>query len=496
MWLLFVASYNFGLQKNMQLKVKNNLLLISILLAALGIRLIHSNQSFWLDEAAQAIESARPLREQLAIAGDFQPPLFHLVVFVFERVSQDEWFLRLASILPALATIWGASLIASKIYGDKTGKLTALLGTLSAYHYYYSQELRPYSLSAMFAVFSMYFFLDLLDSKSKKIAASYIMVSALALYSSYLSGFLLLTQLAIVLMQHRARVWQLVKHQAIVALVFMPWLPFFWEQFQNGTKLTEDYVGWSTAVSLPLIKALPLTLIKFFGGMIRVDFTFRDAVLILSAGSIIAMILVKAVKKTVDRAIALWAFLPISIAFVVSFAVPVLEPKRVLFCLPAFWILLAKGLVESNKSRLKASVFLCLYSLPLLVHLTDSSLLREDWRGSVSYIESHAGKDAITFFAFPGEFAPYTWYKNDTMRSVATKIFTIPNEAFLNENVKEVLLSEQVFVYDYLMDLSDPNRLAYSWLKENGFVETATTDFRGVGFVRTFAKTVPIALQP
>lgn len=480
----------------MQLKVKNDLVLVSILLAAFGIRLIHSNQSFWLDEAAQAIESARPLQEQLAIAGDFQPPFFHLVVFVFERISRDEWFLRLASIIPAVVTIWGASLIANKVYSDKTGKLTALLGALSAYHYYYSQELRPYSLSAMFAIFSMYFFLDLIDSKSKKIAVSYIIVSALALYSSYVSGFLLLTQMVIALMQHRTRVWYLVKHQAIVALVFIPWLPFFWEQFQNGTKLTQDYVGWSTAVSLPLIKALPLTLIKFFSGMIRVDFALRDAILILSAGSIIALILVKAVKKSVDRAIALWAFLPIVIAFAASFAVPVLEPKRVLFCLPALWILLAKGLAESNKSRLKISVFVSLYSLPLFIHLTDPSLLREDWRGSVSYIESRAGKGALTFFAFPGEFAPYTWYKNDAMRSVATQIFTIPNEAFLNENMKEVLLSEQIFVYDYLMDLSDPNRLTYSWLKENGFIEIATTDFRGVGFVRTFAKTVPIALQP
>lgn len=476
--------------------MKNNAVLLCILVAAFGIRLIHSNQSFWLDEAAQAIESARPLQEQFAIEGDFQPPLFHLVVFIFERISHDEWFLRLASILPGVATIWGTSLIASRAYGNKTGKITALLGTLSAYHFYYSQELRPYSLSAMFAVFSMYFFLDWLDSKSKKRVVLYIIVSSLAIYSSYLSGFLLVTQLVIVLAQHRIKVWQLIQHQAIVLLIFVPWLPFFWEQFQNGTKLAQDYIGWSTAVSLPLIKALPLTLIKFFGGMMRVDFVLRDAILIFSAGSIIAFLVVKAIKKTVDKSIALWAFLPIAIAFTISFAVPVLEPKRVLFCLPAFWILLAKGLAESSMSRLKTIVLLSLYSLPLLIHLVDASLLREDWRGSVSYIESHARKDAITFFAFPGEFAPYTWYKNDTTRSVATKIFTIPDEAFLNENMKEVLLSEQIFVYDYLMDLSDPNRLTYSWLKKNGFNEVATTDFRGVGFVRMFVKAVPVAHLP
>ena len=53
------------------------------MLLALGIRLIHLSQSFWLDEAAQALESARPLTEQFELSGDFQPPLFHLLVYLF-----------------------------------------------------------------------------------------------------------------------------------------------------------------------------------------------------------------------------------------------------------------------------------------------------------------------------------------------------------------------------------------------------------------------------
>ena len=48
-----------------------------IIVGALLLRLILINSSFWLDEAAQALESIRPLSQQLQIQNDFQPPLYH-----------------------------------------------------------------------------------------------------------------------------------------------------------------------------------------------------------------------------------------------------------------------------------------------------------------------------------------------------------------------------------------------------------------------------------
>ena len=45
--------------------MKKSGLLLSILLLAFLVRLVLLNQSFWLDEAAQALESLRPLKEQL-----------------------------------------------------------------------------------------------------------------------------------------------------------------------------------------------------------------------------------------------------------------------------------------------------------------------------------------------------------------------------------------------------------------------------------------------
>ena len=52
--------------------------LIVILFLALILRLVNLDQSFWLDEAAQVIESSRPLNQQFNLAADFHPPLYHL----------------------------------------------------------------------------------------------------------------------------------------------------------------------------------------------------------------------------------------------------------------------------------------------------------------------------------------------------------------------------------------------------------------------------------
>jgi hypothetical protein len=62
-------------------------MLYLILLLALILRLPLLNGSFWLDEAAQFLESARPLTEQLHIADDFQPPLMHLLTFLSIRIG-------------------------------------------------------------------------------------------------------------------------------------------------------------------------------------------------------------------------------------------------------------------------------------------------------------------------------------------------------------------------------------------------------------------------
>ena len=140
---------------------KKLLPLLLILLLALILRLPHLNDSFWLDEAAQVLESLRPLNQQLQIKDDFQPPLLHLITFLSLKVAQSEWWLRLTgALLPGLLTIVGGYFLGIKIAGKKVAISASLLLATSSFHLFFSQELRPYSLSACFAIWSWFFLLE------------------------------------------------------------------------------------------------------------------------------------------------------------------------------------------------------------------------------------------------------------------------------------------------------------------------------------------------
>ena len=86
--------------------------ILVILLLALILRLISLNQSLWLDEAIEwwAVKSFG-LKELLTgyMAGDFNPPGHHLLMWFWVRVFGDsEVALRMPSVLFGVGIVWWA----------------------------------------------------------------------------------------------------------------------------------------------------------------------------------------------------------------------------------------------------------------------------------------------------------------------------------------------------------------------------------------------------
>jgi len=171
--------------------VKKDSLLWLILIFALLLRLPLLTGCFWLDEAAQALESVRPFSQQLEIINDFQPPLLHYLVHFAAKVTITEWWLRLwGALIPGLVTIWATIKLGEKLFNKQVGLTAGLLLATSSFHVFYSQELRPYSLPAMWAMLS-----TLLLFKKDFSWWQFAGITILGLYSSYLYPFLLLPQL-------------------------------------------------------------------------------------------------------------------------------------------------------------------------------------------------------------------------------------------------------------------------------------------------------------
>src|SRR3989344_3953301 len=126
-----------------------------ILTLALLLRLPLLNSSFWLDEAAQALESVRPWSQQLRIAADFQPPLIHLLVHGLMKISIAEWWLRWwVATLPGLGMVSITYWLGRQLFNKQVGWWAALLVATNSFHIFYSQELRPYALTGFWVCLS------------------------------------------------------------------------------------------------------------------------------------------------------------------------------------------------------------------------------------------------------------------------------------------------------------------------------------------------------
>jgi mannosyltransferase len=509
----------------------NSLLLIGVLIFALILRLPLLNGSFWLDEAAQAIESSRPLTSQLDIAYDFQPPLMHLLVHFALFFSRSEWWLRLVgALIPGLVTIWATVLIGKKIASPSIGLIAGLLLTTNSFHIFYSQELRPYSLPAMFALLSWLVLLNWPESKLKvRITnkkelifskySQYALLTLLGLYSSYLYPFLILSQIAYIALLKRKFIKKYIFFSIIWIGGFLPWLPKFIEQFQVGAAVRTSLPGWENVVSITQFKSLALVFGKFIFGVLDLEvsgqfigftlvvllgigYGFSNFITQISFKEKLQQLFLSSKKITTKKTkfkqdhiaavlvFLLWVVVPLLTAWIISWKVPVIRPKRVLFLLPGFYLLVSTIIMSIERSRLKfllLGLLLTLNIFSVSQYYLNQSLQREDWRNLHQLATSRYPNSSIAVFSFTSPFAPWSWYDQDQYPTLSTGSLST-SQVDLKEKLKPITSYQYLLVFDYLRDLTDPDDALLQEIHEFGYSQVDQIDQENIGFVRVFAQ--------
>jgi uncharacterized membrane protein len=481
---------------------------ICILVLALGLRLPLLNGSFWLDEAAQALESTRPLNQQLQIRDDFQPPLLHLIVHFFARVSHSEAWLRTgAALIPGLITIVIVYLLAEKKYHQRVAILTTLLLSLSSFHVFYSQELRQYSLPAMWAALSWWWLLRDSQAKTKlkkfdwQLIIGFSIFSVAGWYSSYLYPFVFAAQIFYLLVIARQKIREAVITTGIVAASFSIWLPSFLGQLQAGQELQKTLPGWSAVVGFSQVKSLALVAGKFLYGVVSLSekWIVVSGVLLVVCTAC-SLILLFSTQRNRNQFVSklffplCWLMVPVLLAWVVSFAIPILQPKRVLYCLPAVFLIFAviiDELWQRHKTWLAgvlAGVLITSQVISLYQYYTVAKYQREDWRGLTQQINSNFSPVSSTVvFSFSDAFAPWQWYNTQHFPTYATG--TLNMDTFSDElGFKKLSEYDTIMVFDYLRDLSDPQKKIEQKLSQMGYLQTGQLDRANIGFVRIFQR--------
>ncbi len=465
-----------------------------ILLLALVLRLINLNQSYWLDEATQVLLSQDSVKNILTThAVDFHPPLSYLITHFWLIGGTSEIWTRLLSVIFGVLTVWIFYKFIKEFFSKNLALMTAFLLAIAPFHIYYSQEVRMYALAALLAVLSSYFLLKLLSKDSLEFFVGYVISATLLIYTHY-DGFLLLfTHLIYVLLFKRDQFKNYLLAGAAVCLFWLPWLPQFLLQLQGGMNIDAYLPGWRQVLSVPAIKALPLILFKFSMG--RIDFD-NQKIYLLIAGIVILIfgfLLVRGTRKLIrDKKyfFVLWFYFPLILSVLISFKVPINQPFRLLFILPAFYLLIAVGLYDLRRWFKPFLLAIMIISLSgLLMYYTNSKFWREDWRGASSFITGKLTSDSEVVFAWPSPLPPYQFYADSKQSIGVVDKFPATRQEIISK--ADVLKNKkEIYLFEYLQPLSDPQKQIQSVLSDMGFRQTDIYNFSGVGLVYHYERDI------
>ncbi len=458
-------------------KTKPNFSLILILLLGLGLRLINLNQSFWLDEASQGQLSSLSLSQIWSgRGGDFHPPLFYLISHFWLQFDRSEIWLRLPSVFFGVANIYLIYLFAQKLFSNlkiKIGHwilniehLSAFLLAIAPYHIYYSQEFRSYSLLCLLGTWSMYLFF-----RQKYLLLA--LANALLLYTHYSSIFLILTQLIFVLIYRKKEIKLVIGYWLLIIILYLPWLPQLLTQINSGINIDTYLPGWRQVLSINSLKIFPLTLFKLVAG--RIDF-LSTVLYLLYALMVFLVIFLSFKAAKLHRLFLLnWAISPILIMMLVSLIFPQNQPFRVIYILPALILIFAQGCFRYPK--LLITLFIYIAIVGNVMYFTRPRLQREQWRQAVNFLNIQASSSPVVV-KFPGVLSPLKWYP---INFSVYPVMTSKQMDFLTNPAVT-----QVFVLDYLTEITDPNRFVENNLTNLSFTQKKIFDFPGVGFIRQF----------
>ena len=475
-------------------------MIIIVLLLATALRIIGLDQSLWLDEAININNAAMLSFKSLFFnysLGDFHPPLYHLVIKAWVSVfGISEPAVRTPSILFAIGTIYLTYLIGRKIYDQKTGIIAALLLATAPLHIYYSQEARMYMMAAFFTTLSIYFFLSIFEKDKLYNWLGFIISTTLLLYTDYLPYLLIIVYGFYILvrrkLESRHTIVSFIPALVVIFTLLIPWLILFPQQLQAGQSVAAENPAWSQVVGQANVKNFFLSFVKFTIGRISNDNNLHYGLLFAPVGFFVSILFGMSLFRISSKRLIIyaWFFIPIILAFAISFFIPVFSYFRFIFVLSAFYLIWASAINTVNIKKL--TIYFLVFALLInfvstFIYLTNPKYQRENWQDATNYILSNSNGNTIVLFESSHTAAPFDYYNKGLVNGYgALDSFNVDSVQIKKDLPLLIKDKDKIFLFQYLSGLTDPNGLLFQQIINNNFKNTDVKDFSGVGFVYEF----------
>ncbi|MEW6145485.1 MAG: glycosyltransferase family 39 protein [Thermodesulfobacteriota bacterium] len=417
--------------------LRNNYLILLIFFLGLGLRLYDlGGESIWFDEAVSVAASKLGFLDQISwnlTSSDNNPPLYYAFLRVWVLLFGDsEFAVRIPSAIFGSLSILLIYAVSSRLFNGKAALLAALILALSVFHIKFSQEARAYSLSALLALLSYYFFLQCSDRGKRSDTTGYVVSSVLLMYTHYYGIFIILSQNIYCGLRYITRsksgapeFGKWIMLQAILGILYLPGLYIL---YRHSTGMEKGF--W---LSAPTLKVLYDCFVLYSGSaylLILLTSLSLLAVVNLRGGAISRSYVGGALNPSAgSRAewnapyagsvvlLALWLSIPVGVPFLLSLVTtPIFFYRYTIAGSLAFYMLAAVGTAGTGSRifvLLVAGLILIFSSVSIFGYY--EGVDKPDWRSGIGYIETgaRAGDVIVLFPVYETEAAGYYAGRDD-----------------------------------------------------------------------------------
>jgi uncharacterized membrane protein len=323
-------------------------------------------QSLWNDELStweQSHQSTLADVIEKGVRGTTYPPGYQLLIYYVERWAGDsEKALRLPSAVAGVLAILAVFFLGKQLYSQREGLIAATLLAFSYQPIYYSQEARAYSLLLLFSILSSHYWFRIagrIKERRKPSVPSqvaYVACAIVAIYLHYFGLLLVALQLAGLLALSAAQPRQLARVAGLalaVALSYVPWLPYFLEEFEREQIYILEPSLQTIAHYWRFLFYNPGEHLKWFAAAVFVAAAIRS-VAERGAGPRRASPTEWLTSPT--ALLIAWLVLPFAITYIRSkTSLPIMTLRNLIISLPAAFLLFSRALTRTlSDARLQA----------------------------------------------------------------------------------------------------------------------------------------------
>jgi mannosyltransferase len=346
-----------------------------VVLAAAGYFLGLGDPGLWLDEAYSAGFAGLPWHAffPTMVSADGQFTAYYVFLHFWTIPGNGEFWLRTPSVIAALAGLAATYVLGRKYFGTWVGATAAALLAADPLFIALAREARPYAVAVALVTLSAIFF--------SRAWIAYAVAAVAAVYAHVFAAFVVLAHLAYVAISPG----RVDRHRffAAITVIAVAIVPILWITLHGD----QSHLAWIA----------PTT----FGGVVRATITLAGSPQLVAVDAVLLVLAVLAARRAAtdaDRLLWCWLFVPIVTALAISFVHPLLVTRYFAVVLPAFSLLLARGVcaIPLIPSRLAMAAIIVALGA---ANPRSGDVPAEDWRGAVASITSEAGrKDAIIVF--------------------------------------------------------------------------------------------------